>query len=387
MKKKTKKIILLIIAIIVFVAIIVIRNLLIANKAKNKQYNSLDDFQNPKEVIEYMGGQYIKENESTDENFKLDIYAKFKVDLYTGEISNEEHYREMIRIMAYTLKFDNFRIADEEKQILIAVICNKENSSIERTYINGYDNYFAKENSKIDFNKMGNVELTEFNIQSPELIQLINENWNKGLINTSNIQDEFDNYIYLNNGIAIRNVYKNVFNIVFKNGYKEDVLNGINTSTSLKDVIKKLGEPTFGSIEEGLIGYKGHEIYAFFSLGEISIYRVEKYENTEELINILKRFKDDRNVKKFVSAITDMWKDYDLYRYDTKYVNLIYSLKGIKIQFNVTDSHGLIVGNNYVGNRKDLVKLQEELGLKEIYFENTDFVYETEQTRKNDVRG
>ena len=312
MKKKTKKIILLIIAIIVFVAIIVIRNLLIANKAKNKQYNSLDDFQNPKEVIEYMGGKYIKENESTDENFKLDIYANFKVDLYTGEASNEEHYREMIRIMAYTLKFDNFRIADEEKKILIAVICNKQTSSIERTYINGYDNYFARENSKIDFSNMENVKVTDFDIQSLELIQLINENWNKGLINTSSIQDEFDNYIYLNNGIAIRNVYKNVFNIVFRNDYKEDVLNEINTSTSLEDVVKKLGKPTFGSIEEGLIGYKGHEIYAFFSFEEISIYRVEKYENTGELINILKSFQENRNVKKFVSAVTDMWKDYDL---------------------------------------------------------------------------
>lgn len=387
MKKKTKKVILLISAIIVFVAVIVIRNLIIEKQAKNKQYNSLDDFQNPKEVIEYMGGEYLKEKESTDENFDLDIYVKFKVDLYTEETSNEEYFREIVRIMAYTLKFKNFRIADEEKQILIAVICDKENSSIERTYINGYDNYFAKENSKIDFNKMENVELTEFNIQSPELTQLINQNWNKGAINTSNIQNEFDEYIYLNNGIAIRNVYKNVFNIVFRNDYKQDVLNGINTSTDLEEIVKKIGKPTFGSIEEGLIGYKGHEIYAFFSLGEISIYRVEKYENTEELINILKKFEDDRNVKKFVSAITDIWKDYDLYRYDTKYVNLIYSLKGIKVQFNVTDSHGLIVGNNYVGDKKDLVKLQEELEIKEIYFENTDFVYEAEQTRKNDIKG
>lgn len=384
MSKKKKYTILLIIAIVLFVAIVILRNVLINKEKQNKQYNSLDDFTTPKEVIEYMGGKYIKETESIEEGFSLDIYANLKVNLYTGETSNEDYYRTTVRIMANTLKFKSFRIIDDEKKNLISVICDEENSSISRTYINGDDSYFANQNSKIEFSKMQKVDITEFNIEAPELIQLMNKNWNKTAMNTSNSY-EFNNYIYLDNGIVIRNVYKKVFNMVFRSDYSSNVLNGINTNTSLEEVIEILGKPTFGGIEEGLIGYKGTEIYAFFSYGAISIYPVEEYE-TDEFIDILKKFQEQRDVKKFVSAITDMWQDYDIYRYDTEFVNLIYSLKGIKIQFNVTDSHGVIVGNNYLGNIEELEKLKEE-GINEIYFENVDFVYEAEKERINNVKG
>ena len=70
---------------------------------EKKEFNSLDDFTTPKEVIEYMEGKYIKETESIEENFYLDIYATLKVNLYTGETSNEEYYRTMVRLMANTL--------------------------------------------------------------------------------------------------------------------------------------------------------------------------------------------------------------------------------------------------------------------------------------------
>lgn len=385
MTNKRKYIILLAFAIVIFVAILILRNSLIKKEQQNKQYNSLDDFTTPKEVIEYTGGEYIKEVKSPVEDFNLDIYAKFSVDLYTSENSNEEYYRKMVRIMAYVLKFENFRIVDEEKQILIAVICNKEESSISRTFINGDDQYFATQNSKIELSKMQDVKITKLDIESNELKQLIKNNWNKNTLNT-NEWKEFNKYLYLENKIALRNVYKKVFNIVFKSGYTDNVLNGINTSMKLDEIIKILGEPTFGSIDKGLIGYKGTEIYAFFSSGTISIYRIDKYQ-TDELINILEKFQEERDVKKFVSSITNMWQDYDLYNYDTKFVNLIYSLKGIKVQFNMNSSHGLIVGNNYKGNIKELMELKEKLGMQEIYFENTDFVYETELTRLNSIKG
>lgn len=385
MTKKRKYTIILIIVTVLFVTILILRNSLMNKQNQNKEYNSLDDFTTPKEVIEYMGGKYISEKKSSDENFYLDIYANFNVDLYTGEKSNEEQYRKMVRIMAYTLKFENFRIADEEKQILIAVICDKESSSISRTYINGDDNYFANQDSKIELSKINKNKITEFNIEAPELIQLINKDWDKNAINLT-VQEDFNDYLYFNNGIAIRNVYKKVFNILFREDYLGDVLNGINTKTSLEDVVKILGEPTFGTTEDGLIGYKGNDIYAFFSYETISIYRVENCK-TDRLLNILKNFKEQRDVKKFVSSITDMWSDYDTYSYDTQFVNLRYSLKGVKVQFNITSSHGLIVGSNYVGDIEELKKLKEEIGLEEIYFQNIDYVYEAEQNRLDSAKG
>ncbi len=378
-----KRIIILVSAIVVFVAILILRNILISKRTK--EFNSLDDFTTPKDVIEYMEGIYIKETESIEEDFYLDIYATLKVDLYTGETRNEEYYRTTVRIMANTLKYKNFRIIDDEKKNLISVICDEENSKISRTYINGDDSYFATRDSEIKSEKMQNVAITEFEIEATELNNLINKNWNKTAINTTNA-NEFNDYLYLDNGIAVRNVYKKVFNILFRSNYSSNVLNGIKSNTSLEDVVKILGKPTFGSIEENLIGYKGTDVYAFFTGREISIYRVEDYE-TDELIEILKKFQDDGDVKKFVSSITDMWPDYEEYAYGEEFVNLIYSLRGIKIQFNITPSHGLIIGSNYAGNKEELKELKEKLGIKEIYFENLDFVYEKELARVNNAKG
>lgn len=385
MSKKKKYIILIICAITLFVAILILRSALMKKEQQNKEYNNLDDFTTPKEVIEYMGGKYIKEVESPEENFYLDIYANLKVDTYTDKTSNEEYYRTTVRIMANTLKFKNFRIIDDEKKNLIVVLCDEGNESISRTYINGDDSYFATQDSKIKLDEMQEIAITEFYIEAVELNNLINNNWNKTAINTTNA-NEFNDYLYLESGVAVRNVYRKVFNILFESNYSNSVLNGIKTDTSLEEVTKTLGEPSFGSIEEGLIGYKGTKIYAFFTGREISIYRVENYE-TDRLIEILKEFQDKADVKKFVSAVTDMWPDYDIYNYDEKYVNLIYALKGIKIQFNISSSHGLIVGNNYAGNIEELKNLKQELEIKEIYFDNTDFVYEAELERINSARG
>lgn len=380
-KKKTRKT-LLIIAVVLFVILLLLRNFIIK---ENKQYNSLEDLETPEDVIIYMGGKYIKEKESADENFKLDIYANLKVDLYTGDTSNEPYYEELIGTMAYVLEFDNFRIIDEEKENLIAVVCNKEIDMVSDFYINGYYNYYEREESIRELNKMNETEITELNIESPELISLVKNNWNKSSLGID-YEKEFNNYLYSNNGIAVRNVYKKVYNIVFRNNYSGNVLNGINTQMSIEEVIEILGQPTFGNLEDGLIGYKGTEIYAFFYYNQISIYRVENYE-TDDFINAIKEFKEREDIKKYISSITDMWPDYDLYSYDTGYVNLSYVLKGIKIQFNITNKHGVIIGNNYNGNISELTKLKEEFGIEEIYFENEDFVYEAEKTRVNSVKG
>lgn len=384
MSKSKKTVILLISSIVLFIIILITRNIFIQKALTNKEYNSLDDFKTPKEVIDYMGGKYIKEQTSTEENFNLDIYVIFKVNLYEGENSNEDYFRKTVRIMAYTLKFDSFRLIDEEKQIMVSVVCDKENSLISRTYINGDEYYFQNQDSNIEFNKIKEEKITDFDIQSKELLKLINSNWSKNTFDLSK-GDTFDKYVILNE-IAVRPVYKDIFNIVFRYDYSENILNNITTKTSLDEVIQILGAPTFGNKEKGLIGYKGKDIYVFFSYGQVSVYKVESYK-TEELINIIKNFGESGEVKKFVSSITSMWQDYDYYDYNTDFIDLRYSLKGIKIQFNVTNRHGLIVYNNYAGDLEQLKRLKEEEKLEEIYFENENLVYEAEIERLNSVRG
>ena len=41
------------------------------------------------------------------------------------------------------------------------------------------------------------------------------------------------------------------------------------------------------------------------------------------------------NVKKLIFQLVDLWDDFDTYDVDSKCVNIIYSLRGIKVQINV----------------------------------------------------
>ena len=99
------------------------------------------------------------------------------------------------------------------------------------------------------------------------------------------------------------------------------------------------------------------------------------------LVTLLNLFEESEDIKSFVSSLTDVWPDYDLYDYDENYVNLKYTLKGIKIQFNVTEDNGVIVHYNYPGYLRESKKLidikNENIELPNwIYLNSIDSVYE-----------
>ena len=293
MKKIKKAIIIFVVIIIILVTFGLIRQRIIKKQEDTRPLNSLADLKNPKDVMRYCGGEYLGEKESTDDKYKLDIYVKFNVDLYTGEKSNEDYYRKVARTMAYVLKFESFRLADEDKKILIAVECNSEDKKIE---------------------KMSNTKITELNIQAPELIRLINNNWRKNTLNLGEGQ-EYNNRTIYSNGIYIKNTYKTVFNIVFNDNYTENVVNNISTQMSLNDIIAILGNPAFDDRENsGVIGYKGNDIYVFFERGQISVYPIQEYDTTS-FIDLVKEFASTTDVKKFCSSLTSLWPDYDSYKY------------------------------------------------------------------------
>ena len=82
-KMKKKHIIIGIICVIVIISIMLIANFIKEKKyteeVKNKEYSSSNDFKTAKEYIIHSGNEYIKEEESTEENIQTDIYLKFKV--------------------------------------------------------------------------------------------------------------------------------------------------------------------------------------------------------------------------------------------------------------------------------------------------------------------
>lgn len=394
MNKKKKRIkIILISVIIVFVLILILRAVILNNQKYKKEYNSLEDFETVEEVVRYMEGKLIKEVDSESENFAKDIYINFKYDLYTNEKSNQFYYYTMINRISYVLEYDNFRMIDNEKELVIAVICNKDIKEFSIVYINGDSNYFGNMDSKNDLNSIQNVNITNMEIQANEILELEKYNWVPVKVNFGTKESTFDGYdIYFDEGIEIRKIYKKVFNIIFNENYTKNVINNINTNSSLEEVIDILGQPTFGTLSQELIGYKGNDIYVFFSPNTISVYPVEKDIDMSGFIQLSEKFEQDRNIRKFVSGITDIWKDYDIYSYDTNYVNLVYSLKGIKIQFNITKNNGVIFYNNFTGQIRNNLSIQDlKANIDKIpkytFFEDVDSVYESEQNRIDNEYG
>lgn len=383
--KKKKILIIAVILLVVLVTVLIFRNIVARQRELNKQFNSIDDFETVEQVVRYLGSTYIKENESIAEGFSKDIYINFKENLYTDKTSNKEYYYKMTDMIAYVLDYDSFRIIDDEKENLIAVICDKENKRITKKYINGDYNYFGNHDSNNNLSQFKQTKTTDIQIQSQELINLINNNWKSSSVNLGTKTGTFGKYDTYEEGIQARNVYKKVFNIVFKEEYGKPVVNGINPGMTNEEIKKILGEPTITSKYSEVIGYKGEQVYVFFYYGDISVYRVENYES-EAFAKLVQGYINGEDVKTFVSGLTDIWPDYDEYEYNEEYVNLIYTLKGIKIQFNVTSNHGVIVYNNYTGEIIENMTIdnikQEELKNK-VFFVNENTILENEIRRVN----
>lgn len=115
-------------------------------------------------------------------------------------------------------------------------------------------------------------------------------------------------------------------------------------------------------------------------------------ENSDKIIELVEKFAKDYDIKSFISGVKNVWTDYDEYVYDKSYVDLQYTLKGVKFQINVTSNHGMILANNYTGNIGKDVTLEDVLQdpnriPRFTYFEmDKDLVYEKEKERREKER-
>ena len=396
-KKKIIKIV-LIVSIVLFLIILIIANKVAEKKIiedekenyyANKIYNSIEDFKTVEEVIIYKKAKYIKEEESNVEGYDVDIYTNLKYPLYTDTENNSLFYKDMIKKIAYVLQYKNFRVIDEEKNIVIAAICDASKKSIVKLYVNGEENYWENRELATNLNRINTQEASRnIVIQSEELKNLIANQWKRNKLKIEITKNKIGDYeIFEEQGLQIRTIYKKVFNIIFTSDYNKEVVNNIKTGTDLKEIIRILGTPTFGEENLGLIGYKGEKIYVFFTESKISVYRVEdQYEKLDEFIILIEKFEREKNVKEFVNGITDIWPDYDQYDWDKNYVHLQYTLKGIKIEFNISSNQGITYSSNFTGKIRENLTVQDiqnniEKLPKYTFFDSEDSVYKLELER------
>lgn len=277
--------------------------------------------------------------------------------------------------------------------IVVYLYSNKENkNNMQPTVVNSINDATSNindDNKDLD-DKYASMKITDMNIESNILKNLINKDWKTREVNLGTEESTFEEYsIYFDEGYEVRTIMGKTFNIIFTNKYNSNVLNGIKVGTSLEEVVKVLGKPTFGDTDRNLIGYKGNDMYVFFSKDEISVYRVEKDENKEEIVELIQKFEQEGDVWELGNSLTDIWPDYDSYNYDENYVNLTYTLKGLRLQYNYTLQNGITVFNNYTGEilEEKTVKniLEENIEVPDYIFiePNMDLVYESEMIRND----
>lgn len=395
-QKKNNKSIIIILIIIMILFILVLLLFSIINSLNNqndnkkiediKQYTSINDFKSIEEVAIYLDCTYIKEETSKQENYNIDIYMKIKILPYTDDKSNEGFYDKLISYSAKVLKFANFRIIDKENDITIEVVCDKENETIQSIIINGESDYFTKRESELQIKNYQETKITDFTIQSDIINKLINNNWRILDSELGSKESTFNSYdIYFDEGIEVRKINNQVFNIVFTDKYVGNLVNNITTSTSKEEIINILGEPTFEDAQTDVIGYKGKDIYVFFNTeSQISIYRVEKNEIKSEISDLINKYNDETNNTKLIEEMKEIWNEYDKYKTTEYSIELRYTFRGLQI-----NSDTIKIYSNYVGkiyNDKTLVELMEQNAIPEqVIYINKDLIFITEVDRNKSI--
>ena len=375
----------LIVLLIVFIVLLLIIGSREINMQNTPIYSTIEEMPDVETLINQMYGKYIKMEDSKDEKYYKDIYVELKYGLYEGEESQKDFYNSLIIAVAQKMNYDNVRVIDEEKQIELKIVCDKENGQLIGSYINGDTNFFGHYESQKALANYKKMKTTELNIESVEINTLIQNGWDKNKLSIGEPENQVDEYIeYATFGINIYEIDEKVFNLIFDDRYEGTVVNGIKVGDSFNTIISKLGAPTFGSADDFYIGYKGEDLYVFFNQNQISIYPVEK--EVKSISELIEKYEEDSSIKKLVSGATDIWENYEEYYYNEYVVNLSYPIAGIKFQFGVMENHGIIIYNNFIGKiienytQEELSKIEIEIP-SYVYFVEGDSVDEYERER------
>jgi hypothetical protein len=315
-----------------------------------------------KEVLEYYRCKYISEEKSQMEDVYVDINCVFIYPLFDGEVSNEEFFNNVIKDIARVLDYSSYRMIDETNDIEIVVYC--KGSSIDRIVINGREDYFIYMKSQIELSKYELIPTTEFEVQSPEIQNLRENLWDSNVYIGERESIVNSYYQYFDEGYAARRISGKIYNIVFTTKYQGTVLNGLFPGVDFASVESKFGKPTFKDDTLNVIGYKGRDIYVFFTEDQISIYRVSQ-ESTGDFLTLTDKFiSGEYSLLEFMNQLTYLWPDYSEYTYSANGAFISYPLKGVDIKIGRDAESGIILYNNF----------NAEVALMKSYAENTEFI-------------
>lgn len=348
---------------IILFSVLLLISINMVNKLKNEDTKkAIINDETPKsvkDVIIRSNSEYIKEEENA-------VYVKFAKKLYdNSQNSNESYFNNIIDKLKAFYPQKDFMLIDEEQEIQIEVIYEENKYKI---IINGIDNYFEKG--------------TEFQeIKYPEIQTMYTPNEYLQVLTAAGMspkwiakslgegKEQENGYTsYLEGKILTRTTNVNTIrNIVFTNKYEDEVVKNIKVKTPLSDIEKMYKNKTYGSVNEGYLGYYTDNYYYFFYDDEISVYPISYYEN-EEFEKILIEYLENKDLEIFINSIKNTLKDYDYFEYDPEIgkAHIMFSHKGYEIDIEENNSSGIILYSNYylTDTTRELI-LKDKITFKE----------------------
>lgn len=350
--------ILLIIVLFLIIAILCIVN----KKDTNYNVDISGGYDSIKQLVESYNCEYINESFVKSREYPTEVNLVFKCNLYENDESNEKFFNSIIKDIAKYVKYTNVKMIDATRDITIEIVC--ENSRIYKIIINGIEDYYIYMDSQIALTRYEKIDSVDLIVEDAKLIELINNRWMSN-VDLSTRESIFKNYnIYFDEGIEYRKIGSSVYNILYTEKHNNTVVNGLTVGIDIDDVENYLGKPTFKDEELQLIGYKGKDIYVFFTEDEISVYKNIEYDYNEFWKLCDKFLNDELDFKSFMNELTYLWGDYSEYTYDSDYMFISYPNRGVDIKLNYEEISGIILYNN----------MSENLSTIKKYLNNTEFI-------------
>ena len=173
--------------------------------------------------------------------------------------------------------------------------------------------------------------------------------------------------------------------------YDKPIVNDIKITDDMQTVISKLGEESRKYINSrDSIILEDDRIYLLLDIkNHIGYVYFKRDAQISKFMEYVDKYLKDRDLKSFVNSMTETYKEYDKFEYNSRKVHLVYSTLGIEIYATNTDkmNNGIniyenskyyeMLKNKYLGldinknNNYEVIKPEIELG---VIFKSEDLV-------------
>ena len=362
-EKKIFKYILIILSIILVIALV--RQLLKENIGIN--INELSS------TLEKTGTKLLKAESGKEKEYRVDIYLKFGQQPVENETSNKEYFEYLMTLINPILKKKSFRLIDKDKDMIIRGKFNA--NGIIKYIVNNDVNYFANIAS---LENIGNLpkesDLINPVIKSPELIDLLNNDWNRNTSKTiGKITRSVKNVDYYdNNGYSIKMIDGKVAAIIFNKSYNKEVFEGIYPGMP-KDKFQYNNMEIDSDIT--IQGFKADKYTVFYYEEKIIVIRHKIYnkKENEEFEKAVNEFLQSKDYNELYKKAIEIYPDFYVKRIKSDSIYISFPLEGFEIKYNYAKNNlekketGIYIYSNYKGKIYLNKTLEDILNDRKIY--------------------